>query len=427
MNVSVPGDKSITQRALLMAALAPGRSRLSGLLASADPRSTAGALRALGADIPSLPDEGTPIEVVGRGLRGLVPPTAELDLGNSGTGARLLMGVLAGQPLSATVTGDPSLRARPMGRITGPLSRMGARFEEMGDPGRLPIRVHGGVLRPFEYDLPVASAQVKSSLLFAGLVSGAFVLLTEPGTSRDHTERIFEAAGVPVVRHARGRGWRVELRDPPSEIAPLDLAVPGDLSSAAFLIVLAVLGGGGGELILRDVGLNPTRRGALSILDRMGASVRVEEAADTGTGEPVGTIVARPSALRATTVGAADVPTAIDEIPALVVAAARAEGVTRVTGAEELRVKETDRISALAENLRAVGVAVEELDDGLEVEGGEHPLRGRVRAFDDHRIAMAFGVLGALPGNDIEVDHPDVVDVSYPGFWKDLRAIVARR
>lgn len=430
MIVTVPGDKSVTQRALILAALSEGTSRITGLLDGADPRSTAAALRALGAGIPSIPADGSVIEVVGRGLRGLTPPTDVLDLGNSGTGARLLLGVLAGQPgpFQAVLSGDDSLKARPMSRVTEPLGLMGARIDELGEPGRLPLRVSGASLRPLELELPVASAQVKSALLLAGLVGGVLVLLTEPGRSRDHTERMFRALGVPVLTHAAGPGRRVELRDLPDHLPARDWTVPGDVSSAAFLLTLALLGGAGPSLVVRGVGLNPTRTGILPILGRMGGRLQAEPLRpDIGVGEPTGLLRAAPSRLVATEVAADEIPGAIDEIPVLAVAAARAEGVTRITGATELRVKETDRIRALAENLRAVGVEVEELEDGLEIRGTDGPLGGRVHSFGDHRIAMAFGVLGALPGNEIDVDGAEVVEVSYPGFWDDLREVAAGR
>lgn len=421
--MKVPGDKSMTQRALILSALAGGESRVSGLLPGADPRSTAGALRSLGAEIPRLPEDGSEIRVGGRGLRGLREPDGPLDLGNSGTGARLLLGVLAGQPLEAVVTGDASLRSRPMDRVTDPLSAMGARFEALEEDGRLPLRVRGGGLKPLEYETPVASAQVKSSLLLAGLVGGVFVLLTEPGRSRDHTERMLRLAGVSVIGHERGPGWRVELRDPPEAIRPLEFHVPGDFSSAAYFLALGLLGGAGEGLTVHDVGLNPTRTGLLRLLGRMGGRVEARRAEPADhEGEPTGDLRAFPSPLRGTQVGEREVVGLIDEIPILAALAARAEGETRITGAGELRVKETDRIRALVENLRAVGARAEEFEDGLAILGGDGPLEGRVRSFGDHRIAMAFGVLGALPGNDVEVDDPGVVEVSFPGFWRALRA-----
>lgn len=417
MIVRVPGDKSITQRALLLAALAEGESRLRGLLAGADPRSTAGALRAMGAGVPDLPADGGEIRIQGRGLRGLGRPGMLLDLGNSGTGARLLMGVLAALPGDAVLTGDASLRSRPMRRVTDPLAAMGGAFEFLEEDGRLPVRVRGGALRPVQIDLPVASAQVKSALLLAGLVGGVFVLLREPHRSRDHSERMLTALGAPVTSHAVEGLWAVELRDPPDRLRPLDMTIPGDLSSAAFFLVWGLLGGG--EVTVAGVGLNPGRTGVLPILERMGAGIAVEPAGDH-EGEPVGSLTVRPTALRCTEVGAAEVPAAIDELPLVAVAAARAEGVTRIRGAGELRHKETDRLRALVENLRAVGVQAGEFEDGLEVEGTDRPLEGRVRCYGDHRIAMAFGILGALPGNDVSVDDPACVDVSFPDFWQRL-------
>ena len=415
--IRVPGDKSVTQRALIFASLASGESRLRGLLLGEDPQATAGALRALGVDIPPLIGDGAELRIQGVGLRGLREPPDVLDFANSGTGARLMLGVLAGQPMTVTTTGDASLRSRPMGRVTGPLSKMGAVFREMGEPDRLPLEVTGGGLDALDYDSPVASAQVKSALLLAGLVSGAFVLVSEPHRSRDHTERMLSMSGVSIISHQAGGDWRVELRDPPERIAPLDLEVPGDFSAAAFVLALAILGGIEGGVEIDHVGMNPTRRGLLDVLDRMGASVVADSFEEEDGGEPVTSLRGLPSTLVGTNVGGDEVPAMIDEFPVLAILAARAEGVTRITGAAELRVKESDRIRVLVENLRAVGVEAEELSDGLEIEGGDHPLAGRVSSHHDHRIAMAFGVLGALPSNQIEIDGADVADVSFPGFW----------
>jgi 3-phosphoshikimate 1-carboxyvinyltransferase len=421
----MPGDKSVTQRALIFASLASGESRLRGLLSGEDPQATAQALRALGVDIPPLLGNGTEVRIQGVGLRGLQEPSDALDFENSGTGARLMLGVLAGQPMTVTVTGDESLRGRPMRRVTTPLSKMGAIFRELDGPDRLPLEVTGGALDAIDYDSPVASAQVKSAVLLAGMVSGAFVFVTEPHRSRDHTERMLSMCGVPVISHEVDGVWRVESRDPPERITPLDLEVPGDFSSSAFFLALALLGGIEGGLEIEHVGMNPTRRGLLDVLARMGANVGADPF-DEDDGEPVSSLRALPSSLVATSVGEDEVPGMIDEFPVLAVLAARAEGVTRITGAAELRHKESDRIRVLAENLRAVGVKTEELSDGLEIEGGDQPLTGRVSSHNDHRIAMAFGVLGALAGNEIEIDGADVADVSFPNFWgllEDLAAV----
>jgi len=419
MILTVPGDKSLSQRALILAALADGESRLTGLLPSADPNSTAAALRALGAGIGTLPPDGSPVRVSGRGLHGLTAPVGPLDLGNSGTGARLLMGVLAGCAFEAVLTGDASLSGRPMTRVTEPLSRMGARFEALDTPGRLPIRVRGGELHPLDYAAPVASAQLKSAILLAGLVGGVSVRVSEPGRSRDHTERMLHHVGAVVHSRADGDRWLVELLDPPSRLPPLDFHVPGDFSSAAFLLVAGLLGIGGGSITIREVGLNPTRTGLLPLLERMGGLVAVEGGHDDG-GEPVGSLSVGPAEVRGIEVDAADVLAAIDEIPALVALAVRARGTTRITGAAELRVKETDRIRALVEGLTAIGVEAEETADGMILEGTDRPLRGTVESHLDHRIAMAFGLLGALPGNDIRIVGEDCVDVSFPDFWQVL-------
>ena len=353
-------------------------------------------------------------------MRGLHTPSDHLDLQNSGTGARLLLGVLSGQPLVAVVTGDDSLRKRPMGRITDPLTEMGGRFQALEAPGRLPIRVQGGPLNPIEYRLPVASAQVKSAILLAGVVGGVGVTLTEPGRSRDHTEGMLRASGVEVRSGPAPSGWQVAMVSPVDEITPLDIDVPGDFSSAAFFILLGLLRGGGEPLILEGVGLNETRTKLLPVLQRMGGRVRVENLRGEAQGEPLGDLVVEPSDLVGTHVGAEEIPGLIDEVPILVAGALRARGETRITGARELRVKETDRIRALVVNLRALGVEVEELEDGVAVQGVERPLSGRVRSFGDHRIAMAFGILGALPGNDIQIDEAGVAGVSFPGFWELL-------
>ncbi len=413
----VPGDKSLTQRALILAGLADGESRVSGLLHGGDAASTARALRSLGVDVPPLPRDGSEIRIRGVGLRGLREPDGRLDLGNSGTGARLLAGVLAGSGLTVTLDGDDSLRSRPMARITKPLSAMGADFERLNNEDRLPLTVRGRhPLGPVDWTSPVASAQVKSSILLAGLVGQAFVLVTEPRRSRDHTERLFGAVGAPVISHATEGGWRIELREPPERIRPLDFDVPGDLSSAAFLFAVAALGGAGRGITVESIGLNPTRTAFLDVLRRMGARVAVEVTSSSESPEPYGVVSVEGSELRGVEVGADEVPGLIDELPLLAVLGARAEGTTRITGAQELRAKESDRITAVVSNLRGLGVEAEELPDGLELAGTPDRLEGGVRSFHDHRIAMAFAVLGAVDGNVIRVDDLGVSEVSFPGF-----------
>ena len=418
VEMQVPGDKSISHRAIMFAALADGASRVRGLLPGEDPQSTASVLRMLGAGVPTIPGDGGEVSILGRGLQGLTAPDGDLDCGNSGTTARLMFGILAGHKFSATLTGDDSLRTRPMRRVTEPLQHMGARFQELGAPDRLPIRVTGGTLRPIDFASPRASAQVKSAILLAGLTGGVEVCVREPGLSRDHTERMLRAMGVSIETEIARDGGAIVTLSPPERLEPLDWTVPGDFSSAAFFIAYALLAPGA-ELAVRGVGVNPTRAGMLPVLERMGARVELENPSDVG-GEPVADVVVGSAALHGTEIGGAEMPTLLDEIPIIAAIAARAEGVTRITGAEELRVKESDRLAVVAENLRAVGVHAEELPDGMIIHGTDAPLRGAVRVHHDHRIAMAFGVLAALPGNEITLDQPEAVSVSYPGFWQDL-------
>ena len=415
--VRAPGDKSITHRALLLAALGRGVSHVGGALISLDARSSARVLRQLGAEISPL-REGDGLTIRGRGR--FRRPARTLDCGNSGTTTRLLLGLLAGHRFRATLTGDASLRRRPMRRVTVPLSEMGARFEEHGGDG-LPLTVRGGTLRPIRYAMPVSSAQIKSSLLLAGLVGEVEVDLLEPsGRSRDHTERMLRALGCDVGERD---GW-IEFR-PGGRIQPFDIQVPGDPSSAAFLVGAAVLAEGG-ELRIAGVGVNPTRTGFLRVLERMGAPVTVD-ATDTSFGEPVADLIARPAALRPTEVTAGEIPGLIDEIPMLAVLASRAAGETVFRDVGELRVKESDRLELIAENIRAVGGKAEVRGDDLHVEGVESPPRGSVRTAADHRVAMAFAVLGSLPGAKVAIDDMACAAVSFPGFPEALRRIVARR
>jgi 3-phosphoshikimate 1-carboxyvinyltransferase len=412
--VRVPGDKSISHRALMLAALGDGTSRIRGILDSADVRSTAGVLRALGARVPELSGE---MEVPGVGLHGLRKADVALDCGNSGTTTRLMAGVVAAFPWASTFVGDESLSRRPMRRIARPLETMGARFTfERGDG--LPMTIHGSALRDVTWHSETASAQVKSAILLAALAAGVAATVNEPQRSRDHTERMLAARGAELVVD----GASVRLT-PTHQLRALDTDVPGDPSSAAFLAAVAALATSG-ALELPDVCVNPTRAAFFDVLREMGADVRLNDRRDTG-GEPIATLHVRPGALRGVTVSAERVPAMIDEVPLLACVAVYADGETVVTGARELRVKESDRLAVVAANLRAIGAEVEELPDGLRVPGRpDTRLRGSVATHGDHRIAMAFGVLGAIPGNEITVDDPHCVDVSYPDFWRDLHRTV---
>jgi 3-phosphoshikimate 1-carboxyvinyltransferase len=417
-SVAVPGDKSLTHRALMFAALARGRSRIAGALTSLDARSTARVLRQLGAELGPL-RPGAVVRADGRGR--LRRPARRLDCGNSGTTTRLVLGLLAAHPFPAELSGDASLRRRPMRRVTVPLSRMGARFEELAGRDGLPLRVHGGRLAPLEYELPVSSAQIKSALLLAGVAGEVPVVLREPhGQSRDHTERMLRAFGYELRERD---GW-VHFA-PTGRIAPFDFQVPGDPSSAAFLAGAAALAESG-SLRIAGVGVNPTRIGFVHVLRRMGVPVAIENV-ELHHGEPVGDLVIAPGRLTATEVGAGEIPALIDEIPLLAVVAARASGTTVFRQVGELRVKESDRLGLIAANLRALGVAAEVVGDDLHVQGGDAPPTGSIRTAGDHRLAMAFAVLGTVPSARVGVDDMRCADVSFPDFPATLRSVAARR
>lgn len=417
--IRVPGDKSISHRAIMLSALAKGRSRITHILDSADVRSTAGILRVLGVPIPSLSKD---FVIEGTGPSALRPPTSDLDCGNSGTTARLFAGIAAALPFTTTFTGDASLSRRPMRRVAKPLTEMGAAVS-LPEHGGLPMTIRGGNLRPIHFFSETSSAQVKSAVLLAGAAAKLPVSITEPMRSRDHTERMLEARGAHVHVEKLADGYCIHL-GPLDHIAPLDVRVPGDPSSAAFFAGLAALAGTG-EISMPWICVNPTRDGALAVLRRMGAGVTTTDHAEEG-GESIATVIASPGRLKGTTIGGAEIPSLIDEIPLLACVASRAEGETVVTGAHELRVKESDRIAAIVSNLRAIGADAEEQPDGLKVRGSDRPLKGKVKTHGDHRIAMAFGILGAVPGNAIEIDDRDCAGVSYPAFWSDLESAVSR-
>lgn len=411
--IRVPGDKSISHRSLLFSALADGRSQIRNILPSADVHSTAGVLRTLGVAVPELAAEMT---IAGRGLRSLRAPGSDLDCGNSGTTTRLVSGIAAACPFASRFIGDASLSRRPMQRVAQPLTAMGARFEfERGDG--LPMVVHGAALHSIEWATKTASAQTKSAILLAGLVAGVKVTVREPARSRDHTERMLGAIGVTIESH----GTEVRLI-PAQRLEPLDMAVPSDPSSAAFMAALALLADEG-ALEIPMVCLNETRTGFFRAAVRMGGQLELCLGEPQG-GEAAGTVVAHASELAGITLDPAEVPSMIDELPLLACMAARAHGTTTITGAAELRVKESDRIATTVSNLRTIGVDADELPDGMRIAGTREPLRGAIQTHGDHRIAMAFGILGALPGNDIVIDDPACVAVSYPAFWDDLRRAI---
>ena len=415
---SVNGDKSVSHRSLLVGAVCDGPVRVEGWGASADTRSTLHAVRALGVRVDEHSE--TELTVHGRGLRGLRAPAAPIDVGNAGTLLRLLPGLLAGQPEGTfTLDGDASIRRRPMDRIEAPLSRMGADIETTD--GRPPVTLRAGrPLEGVEYVLPVASAQIKSAVLLAGMYADAPTTVIEPRPSRDHTERLLQAAGARVDR----RLGRPTIH--PAERLALDtLTVPGDFSSAAPFIVAAALLPGS-AILLRGVSVNPGRTGLLTMMERMGARIGLLNRRTTGGGEPIADIEVRSGELTAADVDADLVPSMIDELPLAALLAACARGVTTVRGAEELRVKESDRLQSVAEALRACGRRVEVTDDGWRLRGVPARLRGgTVDPHGDHRIAMLGAVIGLASEEGTRVLDPGVVDVSFPAFRAILQAAVA--
>ncbi len=407
----VPGDKSISHRSIMLGSLAEGETRVRGFLEGEDALATLKAFRAMGVQIER-PAEGE-VHIQGVGLGGLSAPAAPLDLGNSGTSIRLMAGLLAGQAFDTELSGDASLCSRPMGRVITPLTRMGARIE--GSEGeRPPLRITGGrALTGIHYDLPMASAQVKSCVLLAGLYAEGRTSVTEPAVTRDHTERMLRGFGYDVQRDAEG----VISLEGGGSLRGCEIDIPADISSAAFFMVAASIAPGS-DLLLTHVGMNPTRTGIVELLRMLGADITVQDETEVG-GEPVADLHIRYAPLRGIEIPAALIPLAIDEFPVLFVAAACAEGHTVLRGAEELRVKESDRIAAMAEGLATLGVATEVLDDGIIIDGfGERGSfgGGAVHSHHDHRIAMSFAVAALRAGDRIVVSDADNVATSFPGF-----------
>ena len=416
-HLAVPGDKSISHRAVLIGALGEGETHVRGFGRSADTRSTINAVRALGVQVDDVADDE--LVVHGVGLRGLRAPDEPIDAGNAGTLMRLLTGILAGQKGRFEVTGDESLRSRPMDRIAEPLKRMGAKIETTN--GLPPVVIHGSAaLKGIEYALPVASAQVKSAVLLAGLNAKRQTTVIEPTPTRDHTELMLEAAGAQVRR----RPGSVSV-EPARALRLPEVIVPGDFSSAAPFIVAATLLAGS-ELTIHGVGLNPRRTGLLDVLERMGARISIFNRSKAG-GEMIGDIDVRSAELTATDVGPGEVPRLVDELPLFALAAGSARGVSHLTGAEELRLKETDRIETVTTGLRALGVRIQARDDGFEVRGvPARPVGGRMPSNGDHRIAIVAAVAGLVSREGTDVEGADAVAISFPGFF-DLLDSVSRR
>jgi 3-phosphoshikimate 1-carboxyvinyltransferase len=413
--IAVPGDKSVTHRAVMLASLAQGRSLITGYCRGEDCLNTMRACQAMGIEIQESPER---LDVQGKGLWGLSEPNGPIDCGNSGTGIRLLTGLLAGQDFFTVLTGDASIRHRPMGRVVRPLREMGASIAGRRGGELAPLAITGRKLARITYTSPVASAQVKSALLLAGLFAEGTTTVTEPRVSRDHTERIFRYYGISCSQ----RGATVSVEGcPAAGWSAKDLHVPGDFSAAAFFLVAGTIVPGS-EVTIRQVGVNPTRIGLLTILARMGADIQVLNVREEA-GEPVADLVVRSAALKGASVSADEIPHMIDEFPILCVAAAVAEGDTIVSGAEELRVKESDRIATMAVELRKMGVSMAERPDGMVIHGSGGQTRLTAASCDshgDHRVAMSMAVAGLVADGVTAITDSDCIETSFPGFESKL-------
>ena len=411
--ITAPGDKSVSHRAIMFNALSnTGTARITNFSPGADCTSTVEIMQALGVEITRKtgPDGmGDSLTVKGVGLNGLLEPADILDAGNSGTTTRLMSGILAGRDILTILTGDDSLKSRPMGRVINPLTQMGAVISGRADNTLAPLVFHGGSLHGSSYDMPVASAQLKSCLLLAGLRADDTTKLTQPAESRDHTERMFSAMGVNLTKSG------LDLVLEPSELETVDVEIPGDISSAAFWMVAGVCHPDA-ELLIKNVGINPTRAGIITALQMMGANLTLVDEREVA-GEPVADVLVRTSELKGIELSGDIVPLLIDEIPVIAVAAALAEGETIIRNAAELRVKESDRIQASISWLNGAGVDAVGTDDGMIVPGGGSIGGGQFQSYDDHRLAMSLGVAGLISTEPITILDPDVAGISYPSYW----------
>lgn len=411
--ITLPGDKSISHRAIMLASIGEGKSIIKNFLRAEDTLSTINAFRSLGIEINQLPTE---VIVEGKGLYGLKEPLNIIDAGNSGTTIRLLSGILAGQEFFTVVTGDSSLRSRPMARIITPLSKMGARIEGR-DNGRLaPLAIRGGSLQAIEYQSPIPSAQVKSAILLAGLYASGETKVTEDFQSRDHTERMLRAMGGKV----KSIDNTVTIQN--STLYGDELVVPGDISSASFFIVAAAAMVGA-KLILRDVGLNPSRSGIIDIIKAMGGKIYIDNLRVSG-GEEIGDIIVEGCKLHGVTITEEIIPRLIDEVPIIAVAAALAEGTTIINGAEELKFKESNRIAAMVTELKKVGVNIKELPDGMIIEGPNKIKGATVESYNDHRIAMALAICDLFSEGEIQIKNSNCIAISFPDFYDKLKEII---
>ncbi|MCR1839167.1 3-phosphoshikimate 1-carboxyvinyltransferase [Murimonas intestini] len=412
--VSIPGDKSISHRAVMFGALAEGTTEVTNFLQGADCLSTIDCFRRMGIEIENTPDL---IKIHGRGLHGLSAPSGILDTGNSGTTTRLISGILSGQSFETVLTGDSSIQSRPMGRIIRPLTQMGANITSLKGNGCAPLLIKGRLLKGISYSTEVASAQVKSCILLAGLYADGPVSVTEPALTRNHTEIMLRSFGADVISH--GRTARIY---PSPKLHCQNICVPGDISSAAYFIAAGLLVPGS-EILIKNVGINPTRDGILRVCQAMGADITLlNESFDAG--EPVADLLVKYSELHGTEIGGDIIPTLIDELPVIAVLACHARGTTVIKDAQELKVKESNRLDVMVKSLSAMGANVTAMDDGMVIEGGS-PLHGAViDSVADHRIAMTFAVAALTASGETEILGADCVNISYPGFYHDLEKLV---
>lgn len=412
--IQVPGDKSISHRAVMLGSLAKGTTRITGFLQGADCLSTISCFEKMGV---SIENTGDTVLVHGRGMRGLEKPEGVLDCGNSGTTMRLISGILSAQDFDVTLTGDASIQKRPMKRIMDPLSRMGADIESLPGNGCAPLYIQGRPLTGIHYASPVASAQVKSSVLLAGLYADGETAVTEPSLSRDHTERMLGLFGADIA--SEGTTARIT---PARELFAADIQVPGDISSAAYFIAAGLIVPGS-QILIKNVGINPTRAGILEVCRKMGGDIRMLNR-NEGRGEPTADLLVTHSSLKGTVIEGDIIPTLIDELPVIAAMACFAEGETIIRDASELKVKESNRIAVMAQNLTAMGAQVRETEDGLRILGGR-PLHGAViDSHDDHRIAMTFAVAALCSQGETKIQGRECVNISYPAFYKDLGSLI---
>lgn len=416
--LTVSGDKSISHRAVMFGSLATGTTEIEGFLAGEDCLSTIRCFRSMGVQIEQ---NGSSVKVFGRGLRELTAPDGILDCGNSGTTTRLLSGVLAAQHFDSVLSGDASIQRRPMKRVITPLRAMGADISSVAGNDCAPLSVHGKQLYGIHFNSPIASAQVKSAVLLAGLYASGQTTVTEPALSRDHTERMLRSFGAKVLTGSFEDRPSVTVTET-QNLYGTDISVPGDISSAAFFLVGASIVPGS-EVVLRNVGINPTRDGVISALRAMGARIEVLEVRNEDS-EPAADLLVRYAPLHGTEIGGALIPRLIDELPVLAAAAAVAEGRTVIRDAAELKVKESNRIRTMAEGLSRLGAKVEETEDGLIIDGGASLRGGAVESYSDHRIAMSFAILSLVTDGEVKISDPDCVNISAPSFYEDLRSLL---